>query len=63
MRLLLWLFAIAIVALLARARWQRWRRARRGEPEPDGPRTITLIIVALVVVYSLWIGYRLLVGR
>lgn len=64
MRILFWLAAIAIIVLLVRARWQRWRRHRRGEPEPiqRGPRTITLVIIALLLVYGLLIGYRVFVG-
>ncbi|AWN14933.1 hypothetical protein [Salinisphaera sp. LB1] len=64
MRVIFWLAAIAIVVLLIRARWQRWQRRRRGEPEPvqQGPRTITLVVIALLLVYGLLIGYRLFVG-
>lgn len=64
MRVIFWLAAIAIVVLLVRARWQRWQRRRRGEPEPvqQGPRTITLVVIALLLVYGLLIGYRLFVG-
>lgn len=64
MRVIFWLAAIAIVVLLIRARWQRWQRRRRGEPEPvqQGPRTITLVVIALLLVYGLLLGYRLFVG-
>lgn len=64
MRILFWLAALAVIVLLVRARWQRWARRWRGEPEPipQGPRSITLVVIALLLVYGLLLGYRLFVG-
>lgn len=65
MRVLFWFGALVLVGWLVRARWQRLRRRLRGEPEPprQGPRTITLLVAAIVIVYALLIGYRLVVGQ
>ena len=51
-------------ALLVRDRWLAWRRRMRGEPAPQqqGPRTITLVVIAIALVYGTIISYRLLVG-
>lgn len=64
MRVLFWFAAIGLLIWLIRARWQRWQRRRRGEPEPvqTGPRTISLVVVAILIVYGVLISYRLLVG-
>ncbi|MDA3919841.1 MAG: hypothetical protein PF501_04020 [Salinisphaera sp.] len=61
MRVIFWLIALGIAGLLIRDRWLRMRRKMRGEPEPvqEGPRTITLVVIAIVLVYGLLIGYRI----
>lgn len=63
-RILTLLALIAAAVLLIRARWQRWQRKRRGEPEPEihGPKPVTWVIVAIVLIYGLLIGYQLLWG-
>lgn len=65
MRFIFWLIALSIAGLLIRDRWLRWRRKMRGEPEPvqQGPRTITLVVIAIVLVYGVAIGYRIFVGE
>jgi len=64
MRFFFWLIILSIVALLVRDRWLHWRRRMRGEPQPkqQGPRTVTLVVIAIALVYGSLIGYRLLVG-
>lgn len=61
MRVIFWLIALGIAGLLIRDRWLRMRRKMRGEAEPvqEGPRTITLVVIAIVLVYGLLIGYRI----
>ena len=65
MRFIFWLVALGIAGLLIRDRWLRWRRRMRGEPEPvqQGPRTISLVVIAILLVYSVAIGYRIFVGE
>lgn len=61
MRVIFWLIALLVAGLLIRDKWLRMRRRMRGQPEPvhEGPRTITLVVVAIVLVYGVLIGYRI----
>lgn len=64
MRVVFWLIALAVAGFLIRDRWQAMRRRMRGEPVPvqQGPRTITLVVIAIVLVYGVLLGYRIFVG-
>jgi hypothetical protein len=61
LKILFWLLLLFFIYLLARQRLQKGLRRWRGlpEPEPKGPKTVTLVIIALVLVYGLLISYRL----
>lgn len=65
MRVIFWLIALAVAGLLIRERWQAWRRRMRGEPAPvqQGPRTVTLVVIAIVLVYGVLLGYRIFAGE
>jgi len=64
MRYLFFLILLGVLALLARQFVRRKLRALRGEPEPApaGPRNITLLAGAIVLVYAIWLTYRLVNG-
>lgn len=65
MRVVFWLLALIIAGLLIRDRWRSWRRRMRGEPAPveQGPRTVTLLVIAIVLVYGVLLSYRIFVGE
>lgn len=65
MRVVFWLLALLIAGLLIRDRWRSWRRRMRGEPPPvaQGPRTVTLLVIAIVLVYGVLLSYRIIVGE
>lgn len=59
-----YIFLAALLCLLAWLGWRFIRRKLRGETaaEQPGPRNITLVAIAIVVVYGVllairWIGY------
>ncbi|RJS94100.1 hypothetical protein [Salinisphaera sp. Q1T1-3] len=62
LRFFFWAGLLVVIGLVVRERYRRVRRRLRGEPEPQqqGPRTVTLVLIAIGVVYGLLIGYRLL---
>lgn len=55
---------VFVLYLVGRHFVHRKIRALRGEPEPDtsGPRNITLVALAIVLVYGVWIAIRLFRG-
>ncbi|MBH02545.1 MAG: hypothetical protein CMP08_00170 [Xanthomonadales bacterium] len=61
LKMLFWGGLLSLIVLGLRARYQRLRRRLRGEPEParQGPRTVTLILVAIGLVYGGVIVFRL----
>ena len=61
LKLLFWGGLLALIFFGVRARYQRFRRRMRGEPEPEqqGPRTVTLILIATALVYGGVIVFRL----
>ena len=61
LKFLFWGGLLVMIVLGVRSRYQRLRRRMRGEPEPvqQGPRTVTLILIAIGLVYGGVILYRL----
>tara|TARA_B100002052_G_scaffold294600_1_gene319644 strand:+ start:3830 stop:4048 length:219 start_codon:yes stop_codon:yes gene_type:complete len=61
LKFLFWGGLLVMIVLGVRSRYQRFRRRMRGEPEPvqQGPRTVTLILIAIGLVYGGVILYRL----
>lgn len=64
MRLIFALIFAALLFFALRYKLRQFYRRMRGLPEPvqEGPKTTTIILVAIAVIYGALLGYRIFIG-